>query len=40
MATDRKSYSGLSKAGFEHETVNKSQGNTLGLCHVNGIEVF
>ena len=36
-----KSYSGLSKAGFEHETVNHSEGEYVdGDCHVNGIEGF
>ena len=36
-----KSYNGLSKAGFEHETVNHSAGEYVdGECHVNGIEGF
>ena len=36
-----KSYSGLSKAGFEHETVNHGAGQYVdGDCHVNGIEGF
>ena len=35
-----KSYSGLSKAGFEHETVNHGGGICDGDCHVNGIEGF
>ena len=36
-----KSYSGLPKAGFEHETVNHSAGEYVdGDCHVNGIEGF
>ena len=36
-----KSYSGLSKAGFEHETVNHGAGEYVdGDCHVNGIEGF
>ena len=36
-----KSYSGLSKAGFEHETVNHSAGEYVdGDCHVNGLEGF
>ena len=36
-----KSYSGLSKAGFEHETVNHSAGEYVdGNCHVNGLEGF
>ena len=36
-----KSYSGLTKAGFEHETVNHSAGEYVdGNCHVNGIEGF
>ena len=36
-----KSYSGLSKAGFEHETVNHGAGQyVVGDCHVNGIEGF
>ena len=36
-----KSYTGLSKAGFEHETVNHGAGEYVdGDCHVNGIEGF
>ena len=36
-----KSYGGLSKAGFEHETVNHSAGEYVdGDCHVNGLEGF
>ena len=36
-----KSYSGLSKAGFEHETVHHGAGQYVdGDCHVNGIEGF
>ena len=36
-----KSYSGLSKAGFEHETPNHGAGEYVdGDCHVNGIEGF
>ena len=36
-----KSYGGLSKAGFEHETVNHGAGEYVdGDCHVNGIEGF
>ena len=36
-----KSYGGLSKAGFEHETVNHSADEYVdGDCHVNGIEGF
>ena len=36
-----KSYSGLSKAGFEHETVNHGAGEYVdGDSHVNGIEGF
>ena len=36
-----KPYSGLSKAGFEHETVNHGAGEYVdGDCHVNGIEGF
>ena len=36
-----KSYNGLSKAGFEHETVNHGAGEYVdGDCHVNGIEGF
>ena len=36
-----KSYSGLSKAGFDHETVNHGAGEYVdGDCHVNGIEGF
>ena len=35
------SYSGLSKAGFEHETVNHGAGQYVdGDSHVNGIEGF
>ncbi len=36
-----KSYGGLSKAGFEHETVNHGAGEYVdGDCHVNGLEGF
>ena len=36
-----KSYSGLTKAGFEHETVNHSVGEYVsGSSHLNGIEGF
>ena len=36
-----KSYTGLSKAGYEHETVNHGAGKYVdGDCHVNGIEGF
>ena len=36
-----RSYSGLSKAGFEHETVNYDAGEYVdGDCHVSGIEGF
>ena len=36
-----KSYSGLSKAGYEHETVNHSAGEYVrDDCHVNGLEGF
>ena len=36
-----KSYSGLSKAGFEHETVNHGAGQYVdGDSHVNGLEGF
>ena len=36
-----KSYNGLSKAGFEHETVNHGAGQYVdGDSHVNGIEGF
>ena len=36
-----KSYSGLSKAGYEHETVNHGSGEYVdGDCHVNGMEGF
>ena len=36
-----KSYSGLSRAGFEHETVNHGAGQYVdGDSHVNGIEGF
>ena len=36
-----KSYSGLAKAGFEHETVNHGTGEYVdGDCHINGIEGF
>ena len=36
-----KSYNGLSKAGFEHETVNHGAGEYVdGDCHVNGLEGF
>ena len=36
-----KSYNGLSKAGFEHKTVNHGAGEYVdGDSHVNGIEGF
>ena len=36
-----KSYNGLAKVGFEHETVNHSAGEYVrGDCHVNGLEGF
>ncbi len=36
-----KSYSGLAKAGYEHETVNHSAGEyARDDCHVNGLEGF
>ena len=36
-----KSYSGLKKVGFEHETVDHSAGEYVdGDCHVNGMEGF
>ncbi len=36
-----KSYGGLSKAGYEHETVNHGAGEYVdGECHVNGMEGF
>ena len=36
-----KSYNGLSKAGYEHETVNHGAGEYVdGDCHVNGLEGF
>ena len=36
-----KSYGGLSKAGFEHKTVNHGAGEYVdGDCHVNGLEGF
>ena len=36
-----KSYSGLSKAGYEHETVNQSASEYVrDDCHVNGLEGF
>ncbi len=36
-----KSYSGLSRAGFEHETVNHGDGEYVrDNCHVNGLEGF
>ena len=36
-----KSYNGLSKAGFNHETVNHGAGEYVdGDCHVNGLEGF
>ena len=36
-----KSYNGLSKAGFDHETVNHGAGEYVdGDCHVNGLEGF
>ena len=36
-----KSYGGLSKAGYDHETVNHGAGEYVdGDCHVNGIEGF
>ena len=36
-----KSYGGLSKASFDHETVNHGSGEYVdGDCHVNGLEGF
>ena len=36
-----KSYTGLSKPGYEHETVNHGAGEYVdGDCHINGIEGF
>ena len=36
-----KSYNGLKKAGFKHETVNHGAGEYVdGDCHVNGVEGF
>ena len=36
-----KSYSGLGKAGYDHETVNHGAGEYVdGDCHVNGLEGF
>ena len=36
-----KSYTGLDKAGYEHETVNHGAGEYVnGDCHVNGMEGF
>ena len=36
-----RSYSGLGKAGYDHDTVNHSAGEYVsGDCHVNGIEGF
>ena len=36
-----KSYGGLDKAGYDHETVNHSAGEYVdGDCHVNGMEGF
>ncbi len=36
-----KSYSGLSRAGYEHETVNHGAGEYVsGACHVNGMEGY
>ena len=36
-----KSYGGLSKAGYEHETVNHGAGEYVsGDCHVNGMEGY
>ena len=36
-----KSYNGLAKAGYEHETVNHGAGEYVdGDCHVNGLEGF
>ena len=36
-----KSYTGLSKAGYEHETVNHGAGEYVnGACHVNGMEGY
>ena len=36
-----KSYTGLSKAGYDHETVNHGAGEYVdGDCHVNGMEGF
>ena len=36
-----KSYGGLSKAGYDHETVNHGAGEYVdGDCHVNGMEGY
>ena len=36
-----KSYTGLDKAGYEHETVNHGAGEYVsGACHVNGMEGY
>ena len=36
-----KSYGGLSKAGYDHETVNHGAGEYVdGACHVNGMEGY